>query len=421
MALKIHKVHEPLYYSPKRYVYEKGGRGSGKSTAVTDYARRMTYSKDRVLLFMRYTMESASISIIPEFEENMLRTNSKEDFTFVNNTIVNIHTGSKIIFKGVKTSSLTQTANLKSIHGLTDVIYDEFEEHPDKESFDKLDESIRSVLASNKLVLVSNALKKDSWQSKEFWNKEGFYYDMTEHIFTTYQYNYDNLSDSWHEKRKKVRELNPKKYDRDYLGKDYSDDDGGIFWNRKILNRYTIDTAPQMKRIVVAIDPATSKTADSDETGIIVCGLDNQKNGYVLEDVSGKYSPNEWSLAVTKAVTRWDADCIVAEKNQGGDMVENIIRQNDKKVRVKLVTATKGKQTRAEPIFGLYEQGKAYHHGSFPVLESQMISFNPNTNKNSPDRVDALVWGFTELMLNFKGDNTITFSNLPTQRRRSRR
>jgi predicted phage terminase large subunit-like protein len=156
--------------------------------------------------------------------------------------------------------------------------------------------------------------------------------------------------------------------------------------------------APEMQRIVVAIDPAVTANMESDETGIIVCGKDKAGYGYVLEDLSGKFTPNQWAGIANQAAKNWNADCIVAEKNQGGLMVESVLRSTGTQTRIKLVNATQGKYIRAEPIYSLYEQGKIYHIGQFPLLESQMITFDPEKGK-SPDRVDALVWGLTELML----------------------
>jgi phage terminase large subunit-like protein len=171
-----------------------------------------------------------------------------------------------------------------------------------------------------------------------------------------------------------------------------------MLWNRQIIDRSYIEKAPILKRIIVAIDPAATANSESDETGITVQGIDQAGNGYLLEDLSGKYSPNQWGSIAVNAVKRWEADCIVAEKNQGGDMVEAVLRASGEKNRVKLVTATKGKYVRAEPVYSMYEQGKIFHVGKFPILESQMITFDPDRGK-SPDRVDALVWGFTELMV----------------------
>ena len=171
----------------------------------------------------------------------------------------------------------------------------------------------------------------------------------------------------------------------------------GVLWNRPQINACRIKTKPENMRIVVAIDPATTSTATSDETGIIVCGKDEKGKGYVIDDLSGRDSPNEWAKVAHEAFKKYHADCYVAEKNQGGDMVKAVIEQEDSRNRIKLVTATKGKFVRAEPIYSLYEQNKIFHVGTFPILENQMCSFNPNGNGSSPDRVDALVWGFTDL------------------------
>lgn len=392
---KINDKHKLLYTSTKRYVYEKGGRGSGKSFAVSDYALRLTYDTNRVVLFLRYTMVAASISIVPEFEGQMELQECRDDFHISGSEITNKLTGSKIIFKGVKTSSLNQTANLKSIQGLTDVIYDEFEEHPDQESFDKLDESIRSVIASNKIVLVSNALHKQSWQHKQFFEPEGLYYTMTDRILTTWRDNVENLSDSWHEKRLIVKARDRKKYDRDFEGMDYDDIEGAL-WNYGIIHR--VSEIPKMKKIVVAVDPAVTSNPDSDEHGIIVCGLGFDEKGYVLDDASGIYTPNGMATKVVSLYDKWEANLVVGEVNNGGDFIETVIKNMDSKIGYKSVRASRGKVTRAEPIVNIYEKGDILHFGNQDPLEIEMTSWNP-TLSTSPNRVDAMVWGFTELML----------------------
>ena len=390
---KIHKAYQPLYASEKRYVYVKGGRGSGKSFAVSDYALRLTYDSNRVVLFMRYTMVAASISIVPEFTSQMERQECRGDFDIKGSEIINIHTGSKIIFKGVKTSSLNQTANLKSIEGLTDAIYDEFEEHPDQDSFDKLDESIRSVGASNKLVLVSNALHLHSWQSKQFFEQQGLYFDMTDRIHTTFEHNYENLSESWHKKRLIVKNKYPKKYDKDYLGKDYSDDDNAL-WNSEMIIRSKLPE--KLRRIVVAIDPAVTSNKDSDEHGIMVVGLGFDDRFYVLKDCSGIYTPNGMATVAVNAYHDYKADRVIGEVNNGGDFIETVIKNLDKSISYKSVRATRGKVTRAEPVVSLYEQDKVSHCDDLTALEIEMTTWNPRTS-SSPNRIDALVWGLTEL------------------------
>lgn len=395
---RINSKHKPLYLSKKRYVYEKGGRGSGKSYAITDYAVRLTYDTGRVILFMRYTMMAASISIMPEFEAAIAREGVTDHFTFKGSEIINNLTGSRIIFKGVKTSSLNQTANLKSIQGLTDAIYDEFEEHPDQESFDKLDESIREVSASNRLVLCSNALHKQSWQHREFWEPEGLYYPMTKHIVTTFKNNYHNLSESWHQKRLLIKQRNPKKYNRDYLGIDYEDAEGAL-WTNELIKRAEI--IPNLVRVIVAIDPAVTSNDESDETGIIVAGKDSLDRAYILEDCSGTFSPNGWGRKAVIAYDKWKADRLIGEVNNGGDLIESVIRNIDNSISYKAVRASRGKAVRAEPVVSLYEEGRIFHVGNMPELEMQMTTWVPGKG-NSPDRVDALVWAITELLVTNK-------------------
>ena len=165
----------------------------------------------------------------------------------------------------------------------------------------------------------------------------------------------------------------------------------------KYENIKNIKEYPALSRIIVAIDPAVSNTSKSDETGIIVAGKGPNGFGYVLEDASGKYSPSGWAKKAVGLYHKYSADKIVAEINQGGDMVESNIRTYDKNIPYKKVRASRGKQIRAEPIASLYEQGKVFHIGDFIKLEDQLTTWCPGND--SPDRLDALVWALTELML----------------------
>jgi hypothetical protein len=175
----------------------------------------------------------------------------------------------------------------------------------------------------------------------------------------------------------------------------------GALWTRETiqLNRIAVDELPEMKRIIVAIDPAMTAHAGSDETGIIVAGLGIDNHAYVLADLSGKYTPAEWASAALNAYAKYKADRIIAEVNQGGDMVEHTLRTFDNKVSYKGVHASRGKVARAEPIAALDSQGRIHHAGIFGALEDQMCRFVAGS-KDSPDRVDARVWAMTELMLN---------------------
>lgn len=175
------------------------------------------------------------------------------------------------------------------------------------------------------------------------------------------------------------------------------DDSPGAMWNRDNIDKFRIRKALDMVRIVVAVDPAVSSGDDSDETGIVVVGKDEFGHGYVLEDCTMKGTPDEWGRAVIQAMQRHQADRIVAESNQGGDMVRYVLETIDKNVPLKMVRASRGKVSRAEPISALYEQGKVHHVGVFHKLEDQMCTWEPGMP--SPDRMDALVWGMTELMI----------------------
>jgi phage terminase large subunit-like protein len=152
-----------------------------------------------------------------------------------------------------------------------------------------------------------------------------------------------------------------------------------------------------LKRVVVAIDPAVSIGADANETGVIVAGLSEDGHFYILQDLSGKYQPIDWARVGVGAFKNNVADRIVAESNQGGAMVEGTIRVVDKSVPVRLVHASRGKLTRAEPVAALFEQNRAHLAGAFPELEDQLCTFEPGT-PGSPDRMDAAVWALTELM-----------------------
>jgi phage terminase large subunit-like protein len=173
----------------------------------------------------------------------------------------------------------------------------------------------------------------------------------------------------------------------------------GAIWAQATLDAYRAREAPKMGRIVVSVDPAVTNTEDSDEHGIIVAGKADDQRGVLLEDASMRGTPLEWAKRAVSLSRSWGADGIVVEVNQGGDMVAHTIRTVDPNVNIIEVRASRGKHVRAEPIAALYEQGRIVHVGSFPELENQMTQFTTQgyQGDGSPDRVDALVWAFTEL------------------------
>lgn len=219
---------------------------------------------------------------------------------------------------------------------------------------------------------------------------------------------YDNPHISAEAVAEITSDMSEASFKREILAED-SDETAGALWTRPLLERTRIATAfaPTMARIVVGVDPPGSSMT---ECGIMVAGIDASGQGYVLEDCSLFGTPGEWSAAVVGAYHRWQADRVVGEKNYGGDMVENTVltAEGGKGVSYKGVTATRGKAVRAEPITAQYEQNKAHHVGVFPHLENELCNWIPNMGMPSPNRLDALVWALTELMLDGPGEIAVT-------------
>ena len=213
---------------------------------------------------------------------------------------------------------------------------------------------------------------------------------------TTYD-NRDNLAQQFFQSIIKTYEGT--RLGRQELNAELLDDNPHALWQRAQIDALRVTTAPELKRIVVAIDPAVTSNENSDETGIVVAGIGRDDHLYILADLSLIGTPDQWARAAVGAYRTWQADRIIAETNNGGDMVEAVIRQVDRSVSYRKVTATRGKVIRAEPIAALYEQSRAHHVGGFDRLEDQMTEFDPtdSTRQKSPDRMDALVWAATEL------------------------
>ncbi len=169
-------------------------------------------------------------------------------------------------------------------------------------------------------------------------------------------------------------------------------------WSQDIIDAYRVSSIEGLERIVVAVDPAVTSGDDSDEHGIIVAGIKDGE-GYVIEDASLKGSPLQWSRRAASLVAGYQADGVVIEVNQGGDMVAHTLRSVAPNLNIIEVRASRGKHVRAEPIASLYEQGRVKHVGSFPELEGQMTQMTTGgyEGAGSPDRVDALVWALSEL------------------------
>ncbi|TGX54751.1 ATP-binding protein [Sphingomonas gei] len=198
---------------------------------------------------------------------------------------------------------------------------------------------------------------------------------------------------------------------RQELDGELLEDVAGALWTRRLIERARVGVAPELERVVVGVDPPAS--ADGDACGIVAVGLGRDGRGYVLEDATiAGASPEGWARAVAVCAARCGADRVVAEKNQGGDMVASVLRSADSRLPVRLVHASRGKSARAEPVAMLYEAGKVRHAGVFAALEDELCGLQVGGGYEgpgrSPDRADALVWAMTELMLSKRGAARIT-------------
>ena len=188
----------------------------------------------------------------------------------------------------------------------------------------------------------------------------------------------------------------PERKRRRFLDGEWLDDPEGALWKRSMIDDHRhVGKLPDLKRIVIGVDPAVTGNASSDETGIVAVGRDALGHLYVLGDYSVRGSPLDWAKRVAWAADRHKADRVIGEVNNGGDLVEVNLRTVAKSLPFKKVTASRGKYIRAEPIAALYEKGEVHHVGAFPDLEDQMCEWVPDDD--SPDRMDALVWAITEL------------------------
>ncbi len=235
--INIHNKYKPILSEDSRYFIVSGGRGSGKSFTINALLVKLTYEQGHTILFTRYTLTSAYISIIPEFIDKLELFNCVHDFHITKDEILNKKTGSKIIFRGIKTSSGDQTANLKSLQGITTWVVDEAEELTDEQKFDTIDLSVRQQGKPNRVILILNPTTKEHFIYTRFFEERGVQEgsnttkENTTYIHTTYIDNIDNLSKSYIDQIDQMRKRRPEKYKQQMLGSWMSKAEGVIFSN----------------------------------------------------------------------------------------------------------------------------------------------------------------------------------------------
>jgi phage terminase large subunit len=283
-----------LLGSDSRYFVITGGRGSGKSYSLNSFLLLLTYEVGHVILFTRYTLTSAHISIIPEFIDKIETANLNNDFSITKDEIINLKTGSKILFKGIKTSSGTQTANLKSLAGVTTWVLDEAEELNDEDTFDKIDFSIRAKDVQNRVILVLNPATKEHFIYKRFYESKGvadgsnLVKGDTTYIHTTYEDNFKNLSQSFILQIEDMKVRRPQKYKHQILGGWLDKAEGVVFnnWSFGTFNPNDLPTSFGLD-FGFSIDPDTliEVAIDKDHKRIYVKEHLYQ-NGLRMEDLA---------------------------------------------------------------------------------------------------------------------------------------
>jgi len=279
-VIEVNKKYAPIATDDSRYFIITGGRGSGKSFSVNLMLVLLTYEAGHTILFTRYTLASAYISIIPEFIDKLETLNIFSDFRVTKDEIRNKRSGSKIVFKGIKTSSGDQTANLKSLQGVTTWVMDEAEELVDEDIFDKIDLSVRQQDQRNRVMLILNPTTKEHWIYNRFFEDKGVQEGQnickgnTTYIHTTYKDNLDNLSESYIQQIENIKKRRPEKYKHQMLGGWLSKAEGVIFTNWKV---------GKFKRVGVSVFGQDYGFA-SDESTLVETNIDTANKTIYLKE-----------------------------------------------------------------------------------------------------------------------------------------
>jgi phage terminase large subunit len=279
-VIEVNKKYAPIATDDSRYFIITGGRGSGKSFSVNLMLVLLTYEAGHTILFTRYTLASAYISIIPEFIDKLETLNIFSDFRVTKDEIRNKRSGSKIVFKGIKTSSGDQTANLKSLQGVTTWVMDEAEELVDEDIFDKIDLSVRQQDQRNRVMLILNPTTKEHWIYNRFFEDKGVQEGQnickgnTTYIHTTYKDNLDNLSESYIQQIENIKKRRPEKYKHQMLGGWLSKAEGVIFTNWKV---------GKFKRVGVSVFGQDYGFA-SDESTLVETNIDKANKTIYLKE-----------------------------------------------------------------------------------------------------------------------------------------
>jgi len=387
-------VFEPLLY-PSRYKGAHGGRGSGKSHFFAELAvEGCLLNPGSRIVCVREVQKSLKESVKRLIEDKIEAMGVGRQFEIRHDHIITPDNGI-ILFQGMQDHTAD---SIKSLEGF-DVAYVEEAQ----------------TLSARSLELLRPTIRKPSSEIWFSWNPRSTEDPVDEFLrgpnppehAVVVQSNWrDNpfFPDVLEEERLHDQAANPIRYAHIWEG-DYEPAAIGAIWSRGNLHSYRKEKAPPLTRIVVAIDPQGKKELEpgqTDDTGIVAAGLGEDGRGYVLADATLNDTPRAWANRAISVYDGLEADAIIVERNNGGDMVKHTVESVRDGINVIEVVATRGKHVRAEPISALYEQGLVSHVGTFLELENEMCLTTAwgYAGKNSPNRMDALVWAMTELFPN---------------------
>lgn len=329
MKIVLKNKYKPLIKSSSRYFIISGGRASGKSYSVASFLLMLTFERNHKILFTRYTMSSAHISIIPEFLNKIELLKISEYFDITQTSIINKITGSQIIFRGIRTSSGIQTANLKSIEGITTWVLDEAEELIDESIFDKIDLSIRTKNNQNRVIIIMNPTTKEHFIYKRFFEDKGVqpgsnYIDKeVTYIHTSYKDNLENINESILSQIKDLQENNPKRYEHIIMGSWLDKAEGVIFSNWKIGDFKETDKIIYGSDFGFSIDPSTCVAVSFEGNNVYVKEVFHRQR-MVTQDFVSEYRnlPNNPLIIADSAEGR-----LIEEINKQGINIRKTLKK----------------------------------------------------------------------------------------------
>lgn len=377
------------FMKPSRYKALYGGRGSSKSHFFAEaMIANAASNKGFRAVCIREVQKSLKESAKRLLEDKINAMGMQNAFTIQNDQI-KTPGGGVIIFQGMSDHT---AESIKSLEGFN-VAWVEEAQTLSQRSLEMLRPTIRTP--GSELWFSWNPRSKSDPVDHFFRSGE----EHEDAIIAKINYDQNRyFPNELEAERVHDKKANPQRYAHVWLGA-YEPEAIGAIWTRQIIEENRLTEHPELERILVGVDPAVTATEVSDHHGISVCGLGADQRGYVLEDASMKGSPHQWATRALAMYDKYEADAIVIEVNQGGDMVRNTLESLRRGVRIIEVRATRGKHVRAEPISALYQVGRISHIGTFPEMEDQLCKFTASgyDGEDSPDRAEAMIWCFTEL------------------------